>query len=381
MDKIKSTGNAVKLLFVSNSCWSIYNFRLDIIEYLIETGYEVHIAATRDDFSILLVNIGCKLHDIKFNNRRLNPVEDLQLFYALKSLYKKIKPALIFHYVIKPNIYGSLAASQLKIPSVAVITGLGYAFAKRNWLSWFVIKLYKTALRNAYSIWMLNQNDKELFQQKNIVDPQKIMVLHGEGINTQKFKSVLKRNADHVFTFLMATRLLWSKGVGLFAEASEILHKKGLVFECQVIGFFEPDHPDSISLEQFEDWKNKKIFTCFGFSENVVPFFENADCFVLPSYYQEGIPRSLLEAGAMQIPAITSNNDGCAVVIKDGVNGFICEMNNAEDLAVKMEKILLMQPEVLQEMGRSGRELILQKFDVKFVIEKYIGLINQLNLK
>jgi glycosyltransferase involved in cell wall biosynthesis len=380
MNKSNSTGN-VKLLFVSNSCWSIYNFRLEVIEYLIKAGYEIHIAATRDDFAILLVNIGCKLHDIKFNNRRLNPVEDIQLFYALKALYKKIRPALIFHYVIKPNVYGSLAASQLKIPSVAVITGLGYAFARHNWLSSFVIKLYKFALRNTYSVWMLNQNDKELFQKKNIADLKKIMVLHGEGINTQKFKPALKKKTDHVFTFLMATRMLWSKGVGLFAEASEILHRKGLIFECQVIGFFEPDHPDSISLEQFEEWKNKKIFNCFGFSENVIPFFENADCFVLPSYYQEGIPRSLLEAGAMQIPAITSDNEGCTAVIKDGINGFICEKNSAEDLAIKMEKMLHTKPDTLQKMGQSGRELILQEFDVKFVIEKYVNLINQLNLK
>jgi glycosyltransferase involved in cell wall biosynthesis len=381
MKKTNAEANPAKLFFVSNSCWSIYNFRLDVIEYFIKAGYEIHIAATRDDFAMLLVNIGCKLHHIQFNNRRLNPVEDLKLFFILKALYKKIKPDLIFHYVIKPNIYGSFAASQLKIPSVAVITGLGYAFANRNWLSWFVIKLYKAALKNVHSVWMLNQNDKDLFLRKNIVDPQKTMLLQGEGINAQKFKPSSKKRTDHIFTFLMATRMLWSKGVGLFAEASKILHKKGLIFECQVIGFFEPNHPDSISLEQFENWKDDKIFNCLGFSENVIPFFENADCFVLPSYYQEGVPRSLLEAGAMQIPAITTNNDGCTTVIKDGINGFICEMNNAEDLAAKMEKILCMQPETLQEMGQRGREFVLQKFDVKFVIEQYVNLVDHLNLK
>lgn len=380
MNENSTANKAVKILFVSNTCWSIYNFRLDVIEYFISIGFEVHVAATTDDFAIRLVDIGCKLHDIKFNNRRLNPIEDLKLYFDLKRLYKKIKPSLIFHYVIKPNIYGSLAASGLKIPSVAVITGLGYAFANKNWLSSFVIQLYKIALKHVYKVWMLNEQDKQLFIQNKIVAAEKITVLQSEGINTQKFKSSINKQKNNVFIFLMATRMLWSKGVGLFAKASEMLHKKGLIFESQVIGFFEPGHPNSISLEQFEDWKNRKIFTALGFSENVIPFFENADCFVLPTYYQEGVPRSLLEAGALQMPAITTNNDGCTAVIKDGVNGFICQMNNAEDLAIKMERMLNTSREDLHKMGTNGRQLVKEKFDIKFVLEKYAALIDELSL-
>ncbi len=366
-----NTNKPIKILFVSNSCWSIYNFRLDVIEHFIKLNYEVHIAALKDDFAIKLLNIGCKVHSIQFNNRKLNPIEDIFLFFKLKKLYQNVKPALIFHYVIKPNIYGSVAASQLKIPCVAIITGLGYAFATHNWLSSLVIKLYRFALKKVKLICFLNEEDKQLFIKRKIANINKIYVLHSEGINTEKFKPIQVKKDDQPFVFLMATRMLWSKGVGLFAEASEILKKKGFQFECKVIGFFEPNHPDSISLEQLEQWRNKKIFSYLGFTENVVPFFSMADCFVLPSYYQEGIPRSLLEACAMQIPVITTNNNGCKEVIKNNFNGFTCKMNDAEDLATKMSTALLMTTEDLKAMGKNGRELVCEKFDVKLVIERY----------
>jgi glycosyltransferase involved in cell wall biosynthesis len=366
-----NTNQSLKILFVSNSCWSIYNFRLDVIEYFISIGYEVHIAASRDDFAIKLLNAGCKVHNIQFNNRRLNPLKDIALLFKLKHLYQQIKPGLIFHYVIKPNIYGSIAASQLKIPSVAVITGLGYAFATHNWLSSLVVKLYRYALKKVMLVWMLNDEDRQIFMQNKIVSLNKTDVLQSEGINTEKFKLSSVRTSGKPFVFLMATRMLWSKGVGLFAEASKILKQKGYTFECKVIGFFEPNHPDSISLDQLEEWKSKKIFSYLGFSEDVIPFYTIADCFVLPTYYNEGVPRSLLEACAMQVPAITTNSNGCKEVIKDDINGFICNKNDAEDLAFKMEKMLCLSSLQLQEMGCRGREIVLHKFDVKFTIEKY----------
>lgn len=378
MRAVADSNHSLKILFVSNSCWSIYNFRLDVIEHFINLGYEVHVAASRDDFAIKLINVGCKLHSIYFNNRRLNPLQDIQLFFALKNIYKKIKPAIIFHYVIKPNIYGSIAASQLKIPSVAVITGLGYAFATHNWLASLVIKLYRYALKKVMFVWMLNEEDRQLFIQNKIVAFDKTDVLQSEGINTEKFKASQPKNNHKNFVFLMATRMLWSKGVGLFADASEILRQKGYDFECKVIGFFEPNHPDSISIEQLEQWKSKNIFSYLGFSEDVIPFFAMADCFVLPSYYQEGVPRSLLEACAMQVPVITTNNNGCKEVILNNVNGFICSKNNAKDLAAKMEKVICLEPSQLAEMGCKGREIVMNKFDVKLTIEKYNQVVNKI---
>ncbi len=360
-----------KILLVSNSCWSMYNFRIEVIEHFLKLGYEVHIAASRDDFAIKLLNTGCKVHNIRFNNRRLNPLADINLFFQLKHLYKQIRPALIFHYVIKPNIYGSIAASQLNIPSIAVVTGLGYSFASNNWLSSLVIKLYRFALKHVRYVVMLNEEDKRLFIDKRILTENKIKLLQSEGINLERFKPAAQTEPNSNFIFLMATRMLWSKGVGIFAEAAELLKNKGLSFECKVIGFFEPNHPDSIPIEQLENWRNKNIFSYLGFTENVVPFFNQANCFVLPTYYHEGVPRSLLEACAMQVPVITSNNIGCKEVVKDGYNGFICEINNAAALSEKMELMLQMKNNQLTEMGINGRKLVFERFNINLITAEY----------
>src|SRR5688500_8873224 len=126
------------IAFVSNSAWSVYNFRLDVIMHLLERGYQILVLAPDDEYSTYLRQVNCKFIPLDFNNKTENPVEDYYFFRQLKKLYRQHRPDFIFHYVAKPNIYGSLAAASLNIPSVAVITGLGYPFAKRNWLYWLV---------------------------------------------------------------------------------------------------------------------------------------------------------------------------------------------------------------------------------------------------
>lgn len=367
-----------KIIFVSNSCWSIYNFRLEVVKHFLQRGFEIHVIATKDDFAIMLMNLGCKIHHIGFNNRELNPADDINLYFNLKRLYKQIKPLLIFHYVIKPNIYGSLAASSLKIPSVAVITGLGYAFSKQNWLTKLVMRLYKAALKNVTSVWFLNKDDAELFSSKKIAPHNKIQILNSEGVDTNHFRRSGDKDCfpQKPFIFLMLTRMLWTKGIGVLAEAAKLLHAKGLSFECHIIGFFEPHHPNTIPIKKLQEWQEKKIFNYMGFATNVLPFLNKADCFVLPSYYNEGVPRSLLEACAMQIPVITTDSTGCRDVVIDGVNGFLCKKNDTGDLADKMQQVLLMNEHERREMGMKGRELVLQKFDVHYVIANYDKIVN-----
>lgn len=372
--------NNFKIIFVSNSCWSIYNFRLEVIKHFLQRGFQIHIIATKDDFAIMLMNLGCKIHHIGFNNRELNPIDDITFYFNLKRLYNQIKPSLIFHYVIKPNIYGSLAASSLKIPSVAVITGLGYAFSKQNWLTKLVMWLYKIALKNVTSVWFLNKDDAELFSLKKIANPNKIQILNSEGVDTNHFQKSDDKNCseEKPFVFLMLTRMLWTKGIGVLAEAAKMLHEKGFGFECHIIGFFEPHHPNTIPIKKLQEWQEKKIFNYMGFTTNVLPFLNKADCFVLPSYYNEGVPRSLLEACAMQIPVITTDSTGCRDVVIDSVNGLLCKKNDAADLADKMQQVLLMDETARREMGMKGRELVLQKFDVRYVVTNYDKIVNEI---
>ncbi len=302
------------------------------------------------------------------------------MYNSLKSIYKTERPDLIFHYVIKPNIYGSLAAAKVGIQSVAVITGLGYTFDRRNWLNRVVSYLYRIALKKTFEVWFLNQEDANLFIERKLVIPDKIKILPGEGINTGHFfpqthKPVARTKA---FQFLMGTRLLRTKGVAVYVEAAGILKKKYRDVRFELIGFFEKHHPDSITESELRHWQKKDIIHYSGFAKDVRPFLRQADCFVFPSFYHEGIPRCLLEAAAMEIPIITSLNTGCKEVVKEGENGFLCSPNNAADLAARMEEMMKLDANQRAAMGKNGRIRVGEKFSIDRILAEYDRTLEQI---
>lgn len=375
---IPSEKNRV-IAFVSNSAWSIYNFRLDVIRHLIQRGYQILVLAPDDEYSSYLIELGCRYIPIDFNNKKENPVADYFFYRRLKKLYATHQPDFIFHYVAKPNIYGSMAAASLNIHSVAVITGLGYPFAKRNWLYWVVKHLYRRALKNSNQVWFLNNEDAKVFVNEKIINIERTKVLPGEGINTSFFSPgmVERKKPGRKFTFLMSTRLLKSKGIGLYADAARILIKKNYDAQFALIGFFEKNHPDSIAQEDLSRWEKEGLISYKGFAKDVRPFLHNADCLVFPSFYNEGIPRCLMEASSMELPVITSMNRGCKEVVLNNSSGYLCNVNDPFDLADKMEKMINLSEEERSRMGKNGRLLVIKKFNVGRVIEEYEDTLNQ----
>ena len=372
----------LRIGFVSNSAWSVYNFRLDVIRHLLQQGHEIIVMAADDEYSQLLRDCGCRFVPINFNNRTENPFSDYFFFRQLKKLYKEYKPDILFHYVIKPNIYGSLAAASCNIPSVAVITGLGYAFARHNFLYWIIKRLYKLSLRRSKEVWFLNNNDAKVFLKAKVVNIEKIRILPGEGINTDFFSKDFngQKTENRRFRFLMSTRLLKSKGIGIYADAARILKKKYNNIDFELIGFFEKHHPDSVSHEDLKKWEKLGLIHYGGFAKDVRPFLLNTDCFVFPSFYNEGVPRCLMEAASMELPVITSLNTGCKEVVINNTTGYFCNMNDPFDLADKMEKIISLSVEERATMGRNGRSLVTDKFNIQKVISEYEQTLQKIDI-
>ena len=209
---------------VGNTAWGMYNFRKDLIKKLLITGYRITIVAPSDNqFSTKIRELGCQFNDIKIDAKGSSIVNDLKLTINFLKLYKRLKPSFIFHYTIKPNIYGSFAAKILNIPHIAVITGLGYTFLNKNLVSFFAKLLYKISLTSAKQIWFLNQDDKNLFIDKKILKADRCRVLNGEGINLEEYYPHAKEN--DIKSFLLIARLLWDKGVGEYVEAAKLLNK------------------------------------------------------------------------------------------------------------------------------------------------------------
>ena len=366
------------IAFVSYNTWTMYNFRLEVLKNFLDKGFRVLVIAEEDKWAPLLMQMGCGFVAVNIRNRSLNPLHDLQLFFNLKQIYQKHRPDFIFHYVAKPNIYGTAAAGRLGIPSIAVITGLGHAFNKHNLLQGVIKRMYRYALRSAFEVWCLNKEDAEYFVHHKLVPVQKLKVLSGEGVNTQHFDpAAYPKKGPELFTFLLSARLLKSKGILEYADAALILKRKNYSLHCYLLGAVE-EHPDAIGTEQINKWEEERGIRYLGFTQDVRPFLSEADCFVYPSYYNEGVPRSLLEACSMELPIITTDNTGCKELVEAGTSGLLCKKRDRFELAARMEEMLLMEEERRQAMGKRGREIIQSKYAIEFVIRSYNAAVAQI---
>ncbi|MGB8193303.1 MAG: glycosyltransferase, partial [Chitinophagaceae bacterium] len=170
-----------------------------------------------------------------------------------------------------------------------------------------------------------------------------------------------------------------SKGIGVYADAARILQKKNIDARFELIGFFEKHHPDSIAAEQLHAWEKEGLIHFNGFAKDVRPYLKNADCLVFPSFYNEGVPRGLMEAASMELPIITSLNRGCKEVVLNNSNGYVCTPNDPFDLADKMEKMMNLSADERSRMGKNGRALVIKKFNVDRVIEEYDRTLRKLS--
>jgi glycosyltransferase involved in cell wall biosynthesis len=362
--------------FVSNNCWSLYNFRRQVLMHFLQKGYRVLAIATADEYVDEITGLGCVYYPVDFRNSSVDPMSDLRLFSVLRKIYQSEKPGIIFHFVTKPCIYGSMVAGKLGIPSIAVITGLGYVFAGRKWLRYPVRFLFRKALVSAREVWFLNKENAAFFVNQHIIAEGKSRILPGEGIDTSWFFPKPKHSPQNRFIFLMVSRLLWSKGLGIYIDAAKILREKGVQAEFRLLGKPEAGHPESVSTEQLNTWEKEGLIINLGFTNDVRMALSDADCLVLPTYYEEGIPRTLLEACSMEIPCISTDQTGSHTVIEDGINGLLCKPRNPSDLAEKMQHMILLGAEKRNQMGKQGRDKMIRQFEMSTVISIYEKSVN-----
>lgn len=363
-----------RIALVSNTSWSLHNFRKGFLEYLVRSGYEVYCLAPEDNYSASLIRLGARYVHTDIDAKGKNPLKDIQYYKTLYKLYSDIQPDFIFHYTIKPNIYGSHAAKKLNIPSVAIISGAGLAFLKKNMLFLLVRYMYKLASGKASEVWFINKEDKQFFIQQSIVTESHTRILPGEGVNSGYFKRAdcYSKLKDEAFNFLFSARLLWEKGIGYYVAAAERLKKEYPNVRFIIIGFLSEDGgQEAIDRNLIDAWVKDGAVEYLGALSDVKPLLDTIDCLVFPSYYPEGVPRVLLEAASMEIPIITTDNVGCREIVKHNVNGFLCQPRNAEDVYRYMKKMIEMPIEERCKMGQEGRRIILENYEESYVLEYY----------
>ncbi len=364
------------ILFVANQAMALYKFRLGSMLELQEQGFKIIAIAPKDAYSEKIAHQGIQFVPLLLNSYRTNPLGDLLTFIHLTILYFQFKPFLIFHYTIKPNIYGNLAAFLAgRIPSISIVPGRGYSFHREDWLFAWVRYLYRISLRFAREVWFLNEEDREFFVQGDMVQAHKTVVLPGEGVNTRYYvpNKMKSPSPGKNLNFLFSGRMLWEKGLQEFVDAARIVRQQYPECHFYLLGFMDKTDRRVVPEETVKDWEREGVVGYLGEVVDVRPYFAKADCFVLPSYYGEGLPRTLLEAASMGIPLITTHHRGCKRAVVEGLNGFLCPAGNAQALAEKMLDMSRLPLHERQAMGERGRALVIAEFDEGILIQHYLG--------
>jgi len=369
-----------KIVLVCNTSWGMMMFRSGLMKRLVQEGYDVSVLAPYDKHSQEIEALGCHYINVPMDNKGSNIFKDLFLIRRLYKHYKEINPCLIFHYTIKPNIFGTLAAKYADIKSIAVITGLGYTFINNGITSIIAKKLYKISLKHSQKVWFINYEDRKKFIKERIIARDLMEIIPSEGVNMCKYAPLEKSTKDGVFRFVLIARLLWDKGVGELVKAAREIKKKYPNVEVQLVGFVDAKNPQSISKEQVDDWVSKGWIKYMGSTDDVRTFIAGADCIVLPSY-REGVSMILLESASMAKPIIASNVPGCRDIVEHGSSGYLCNVMDSHDLMLKMEKMLNLTETERQEMGDRGRAHIKRDFDEQIVLQRYLHTITRYMIK
>jgi len=353
-----------RIAIVANTTWNIYNFRLNLIRKLIDEGNKVFVIAPLDEY----INYKDKFPGVthiplkNLDRGSKKPFKDLRLIFELKKIYKKLNLDLVIHYTHKPNIYGGIASKLLGVKSVAIVTGLGYAFINKGLLTSFTKKMY-SLVKNYHSKTIFeNKDDLQYFIEENLLDNNKGTSVNGCGVDSAIYLPHPNGHVKEKTTFTFIGRLLYDKGIVEFIEAAKAIRKQNLKAEFWVLGELDSENPSMLNRDKLLEWIDQGIIIYHGFQKDVRPFIAKSDCIVLPSY-REGLPRIILEGMSMEKPVITTDTAGCRQTVVDGENGFLVKVKDAKDLENKMMSFINTSNKKRHDMGTAGRQMVLNKFN------------------
>ena len=376
-----------KAVICTNDAWTLFHFRGSLMRALAARGFEVIAAGPADRHTALFDSIGVRFADIPMSHAGMNPAEELRTLRALYRLYRREKPALVHHYSHKAILYGSLAARAARVPGIVntvngLGTTLGAATGRLKAMQPLILAMMRAALRPPVRVTFQNREILDFYLERRLVRADQAEVILGSGIDTDLFSPAAEaRKAAPPVRFLMFSRMLWPKGVREYCEAAEkaaAMRGPAARAEFVLVGGasaanetrVDPvwlSNPDTIPGDWLERESAKGFVDWRPHQEDMLPIIREADVVVLPSYYPEGVPRSLLEAMACGKAIVTTDTPGCREVVEPGVNGFLVRPRDATDLADAMVS-MMDNPEMTAAMGRASRRMVQEKFSDERII-------------
>lgn len=289
------------------------------------------------------------------------------LYREFETIYSELQPDLILHYTSKPIIFGGRAANKLNIPSIAIVTGLGYAFINKGWIHKITKYLYRKSAGYHERFLFENEDDLALFNN-GIIKPHQGRSIKGCGVDEKHFFPQKNESQKNATTFTFIGRLLLDKGIIEFIDAAKY-YKPNHKIQFKVIGQLDDQNPSKISSHHLQSWIDKEYISYVSFKKDIRKEIAVSDCVVLPSY-REGLPRTILEAMSMEKPIIVSDTPGCRETIHNEENGFLVEVKDSNSLIDAISRFMQLSDIERLEMGQKGRQLVLKHFTSKKIADQ-----------
>lgn len=368
--------NKPKLLFVVTEDWYFVSHRLSLAVAALEAGFDVAIATRLGKHTETIQKSGLRFIPFELSRRIGNPLKEC---LALTLLYRKERPDIVHHVALKPVMYGALAARLSGVPAqVNAVAGLGWLFICPNrtarWsrplIRWVMARLLSSS---DCRVIVQNPDDAAMLRQAGVPESNLRMV-QGSGVDTALFSPTPE--PPKPVCVLMPTRMLWDKGVGEFVEAARLVKQSGASTRFILAGSPDVGNPASVPESTLRDWQKEGAIEWWGHSDNMPATLQTAHVVCLPSY-REGLPKALLEAASCGKPIVTTDVPGCREIVRDQDNGLLVPLRNAKALSTALLR-LIENPELRLQMGKRGREIVLEKFSSEHIISQTLDIYREL---
>jgi len=365
----------MKVLFVVSEDWYFCSHRFPLATEALRRGWDVCLIARMGKHAEELKALGIRTIHVDVDRGGLNPMSDLAYSRKLAAIYRIEKPDIIHHVAMKPCLFGSIAAwmsGQKKM--VNAIAGLGTVFSeessKMKLVKPFVRIAFKQFLdRGTSKLLVQNTDDFQEFEKQIGFSRDKIRVIRGSGVDMEEFQPLETRALSDVPMVVLVSRLLIAKGIPELIKAARILKERKVVCRIVLVGDVDHDNPHAVPEQMLSQAVDAGWIEAWGRRKDIADIYRQADIATLPSYYREGIPKTLLEAAASGLPIVTTDSVGCRETVEDGVNGFLVPVKQPEPLADALEK-LISDDDLRNRMGLASRQKALAEFDIKHVVSE-----------
>ncbi len=368
------------IIYLVSEDWYFCSHRLPIARKALAEGFRVVVITKVNKHKKIIESEGFELAPIEIKRGGMNLFSELKTISELYSYYKKYNPDIVHHVAIKPVIYGTLVARLIgSIKIVNAMAGLGFVFIsnkkKVKLLRLFIHRLFRFLFDNKNGQLILqNKDDLDYFTKNKLVKKDQVTIIRGSGVDIKKFIPV--EECIGIPIVMLASRMLWDKGVGEFVDAAKILKDKKINARFVLVGENDPENPSSIPQEKLDEWHESGVIEYWGEQTKMHKVLPKASIICLPSY-REGLPKVLLEAASCGRPIIATDVPGCREIVHNGENGILVPLKNSNSLASAMKE-LINNPEKRKIMGTNGRRLVENEFSEEIVVYQTLKVYQEL---